>query len=174
MWYTFNSETLFTYIYLYRVGWNRAISLHPSSPRHSYYRKLLNDAVNPAAVRSLNAIQEAGAHRLVSYFLHTPDNWYHDVRSAISATLVKICFGRDCSADEFPYVSMAERSHEVFNAVAVANSWTVDYLPIRTLGHHSYRLVISYSSPLFIFRSQAPSRVASRDGVQTSSEEMAG
>lgn len=26
---------------------------------------------------------------------------------------------------------MAERSHEVFNAVAVANSWTVDYLPMR-------------------------------------------
>ncbi|KAI0337053.1 cytochrome P450 [Trametopsis cervina] len=111
------------------VGWNRAISLHPSGPRHSYYRKLLNNAVNPSAVRSLQATQEQSAHRLLSRLLQTPDEWYHGVRSAISETLVQICFGRVCSTDEFPYITMAERSHQVFNSVAVANAWAVDYLP---------------------------------------------
>ncbi|KAI0089338.1 cytochrome P450 [Irpex rosettiformis] len=112
------------------VGWNRAISLHPSGPRHSCYRKLLNNAVNPSAVGSLDAVQEHSAFSLVSSFLQAPDEWYDKIRSTITETLVKICFGRDCSTDEFPYVSMAARSHEVFNAVAVANSWAVDYLPI--------------------------------------------
>lgn len=114
----------------YSVGWDRSVGLQAAGPRHTRYRKLLNTMLNPTEVRKLQPLQERCAARLLLRLLKDPEHWYMHMRPSISEALVHICYGQDFPLEEFPYIAMAERAWWIFNNVATANSFAVDYLPI--------------------------------------------
>ena len=105
--------------------------MRPSGPRHRKYRKLLNTVLNPVAARKLWPLQENRVLKFLNRVADSPDQFFTHIRASVSETIVMIAFGQECSKEEFPYIDVAERSHERFTIAASPYAYFVDILPIR-------------------------------------------
>ena len=115
-----------------RIGWNEAVTLHPSSSRHKNYRKLLHTVLSKSGVSKFHHLQYETSEELLTDLIHSPLEFRNHVPKMVGETVSRLTYGFSGSSPHGTspnYIEMAEKAQAHFSVAATPNTYWVDFMP---------------------------------------------
>ncbi|KAI0669936.1 cytochrome P450 [Trametes maxima] len=111
------------------IGWDWNVALMSYGPQWRQTRRAFHEHFHQGAVHQYQSSQLSGARKYLTRLLARPDNFVHDLRYDLGATILEVSYGIKAKDEGDEYLAIGERAVEGPTEALVLGALWVEFLP---------------------------------------------